>query len=297
MTLSWGKSEDDIQVTSYDIYQEDTRIHSVSGAETTAQVSGLRPGTVYTFTVRARDAAENSSPDSAAVDLTTPAAPGKGPSTAPTGLRATARKGSIDLTWTPPDTGGEPVEAHELYLNGKPATTIVWGAMPTGPTAAYTMTVTDKPGTRYSIKLRAKLPDGKWGTSRRSGRSWCGRGPPPSAQWCRPRPPSPAERPHPVNTPPAPAPTHRVQIEYCTQCRWLPRAAWLAQELLTTFEAELDELALKPGTGGVFVVRVDGDVVWDRREHGFPEPTAVKRLVRDRVAPGRTLGHSDRSAE
>ncbi len=79
----------------------------------------------------------------------------------------------------------------------------------------------------------------------------------------------------------------RVEIEYCTQCRWLPRAAWLAQELLTTFEAELTELVLRPGTGGVLVVRVDGEVVWDRRAQGFPEPTAVKRAVRDRVAPGR----------
>lgn len=87
---------------------------------------------------------------------------------------------------------------------------------------------------------------------------------------------------------------HRVQIEYCTQCRWLPRASWLAQELLTTFEQELTELALKPGTGGVFVVRVDDEVVWDRREQGFPEPTAVKRLVRDRVAPEKSLGHSER---
>ena len=64
----------------------------------------------------------------------------------------------------------------------------------------------------------------------------------------------------------------RVEIEYCTQCRWLPRAAWLAQELLTTFEAELSELALKPGKGGVFVVRVDDEVVWDRRDQGFPAP-------------------------
>ncbi|MFG2309915.1 SelT/SelW/SelH family protein [Streptomyces sp. NPDC048566] len=88
----------------------------------------------------------------------------------------------------------------------------------------------------------------------------------------------------------------RVQIEYCTQCRWLPRAAWLAQELLTTFEAELEELSLKPGTGGVFVVRVGGEVVWDRRDQGFPEPTAVKRVVRDRLAPGMSLGHADRSA-
>jgi selenoprotein W-related protein len=93
----------------------------------------------------------------------------------------------------------------------------------------------------------------------------------------------------------APAP-RRVTIEYCTQCRWLPRAAWLAQELLTTFEAELDELALKPGTGGVFVVRAGDEVVWDRRQHGFPEPTAVKRAVRDRVAPGKTLGHSERTS-
>ena len=99
-----------------------------------------------------------------------------------------------------------------------------------------------------------------------------------------------------MNSPtPLPGSGHRVQIEYCTQCRWLPRAAWLAQELLTTFEAELDELALKPGTGGVLIVRVDGEVVWDRRKQGFPEPTAVKRLVRDRVAPGRTLGHSEKA--
>lgn len=87
----------------------------------------------------------------------------------------------------------------------------------------------------------------------------------------------------------------RVEIEYCTQCRWLPRAAWLAQELLATFEAEVSEVALKPGTGGVFVVRAGGVVVWDRREQGFPEPTAVKRAVRDRVAPGKTLGHSEKT--
>ncbi|WP_405603417.1 fibronectin type III domain-containing protein [Streptomyces sp. NBC_01410] len=162
VTLSWARSADDIGVTSYDIYQEDSRIHSVHGTQTTARVTGLRPGTVYTFTVRARDAAENSSPDSNAVDLTTASAPGKGPTTAPTDLKATARKGNIDLSWTPPQTGG-PVKEHQLFLNGKLATTIVWGAQPPAGTAAYTITVTEKPGTRYSIKLRAKLPDGKWG--------------------------------------------------------------------------------------------------------------------------------------
>jgi len=88
--------------------------------------------------------------------------------------------------------------------------------------------------------------------------------------------------------------TARIEIEYCTQCRWLPRAAWLAQELLGSFEAELAEVALVPGRGGVFDVRVDGEVVWSRAAQGFPDPSAVKRLVRDRVAPGRDLGHVER---
>jgi selenoprotein W-related protein len=87
--------------------------------------------------------------------------------------------------------------------------------------------------------------------------------------------------------------TARIAIEYCTRCRWLPRAVWLAQELLGTFEADVSEVSLVPGTGGVFRVSVDEEVVWDRGEQGFPEPSAVKRLVRDRVAPGRSLGHVD----
>ena len=88
-----------------------------------------------------------------------------------------------------------------------------------------------------------------------------------------------------------------MEIEYCTQCRWVARAAWLAQELLTTFEADLGEVALVPGGGGDFLVRVRGEVVWDRRVQGFPEPSAVKRVVRDRVTPGRDLGHVERRGD
>jgi selenoprotein W-related protein len=86
-----------------------------------------------------------------------------------------------------------------------------------------------------------------------------------------------------------------VEIEYCRQCRWLARAAWTAQELLTTFEEELDGVTLVPGTGGVFRVTIGDKVVWSRKDEGrFPEIAELKQLVRDVVAPGRALGHSDR---
>lgn len=90
-------------------------------------------------------------------------------------------------------------------------------------------------------------------------------------------------------------PTPRVEIIYCTQCRWLLRAAWLAQELLSTFAAELGEVALIPGTGGVFEIRTGGEVLWSRREQGrFPDAKEIKQRVRDRIAPDKNLGHSDR---
>lgn len=88
----------------------------------------------------------------------------------------------------------------------------------------------------------------------------------------------------------------RVEIEYCTQCRWLLRAAWMAQELLTTFEAELTEVALLPGAGGIFEVRVEGKLLWSRAAQGrFPEVKELKQLVRDVLAPGKDLGHADRA--
>jgi selenoprotein W-related protein len=86
-----------------------------------------------------------------------------------------------------------------------------------------------------------------------------------------------------------------VEIAYCTQCRWLLRAAWMAQELLTTFEDDVSGVTLVPGRGGVFEVRVDGEILWSRAAEGrFPEIKELKQRLRDRIAPGRDLGHSDR---
>ncbi len=86
-----------------------------------------------------------------------------------------------------------------------------------------------------------------------------------------------------------------VTIEYCTRCNWLLRAGWMAQELLSTFGEELGSVALVPGTGGIFAIRVDGELVWERkRDGGFPDVKALKQRVRDAFDPERDLGHLDR---
>ena len=86
----------------------------------------------------------------------------------------------------------------------------------------------------------------------------------------------------------------RIKIIYCQQCGWLLRASWMAQELLTTFAQELEEVSLSPGTGGVFEVRVDGQLVWSRKEMGrFPDIKELKKIVRDISAPDKDLGHSE----
>jgi len=86
-----------------------------------------------------------------------------------------------------------------------------------------------------------------------------------------------------------------VEIAYCRQCRWLARATWTAQELLTTFEDEIGGVLLRPGIGGVFDIWIDGALVFSRKTAGrHAEITELKQLVRDIVAPERSLGHSDR---
>ena len=90
---------------------------------------------------------------------------------------------------------------------------------------------------------------------------------------------------------------HGIAIRYCTGCRWLTRAAWVAQELLTTFENELHEVALQPGASGEFSIWLNGSCMWDRKlQDGFPELKLLKQSIRDVVAQYKDLGHSDTSS-
>lgn len=89
-----------------------------------------------------------------------------------------------------------------------------------------------------------------------------------------------------------------IRITYCTQCNWMLRAAWMAQELLSSFGADLAEVTLVPGTGGIYEVACDGETIWERkRDGGFPEAAELKRRIRDKVWPEKQLGHVDRRAE
>ncbi|CEJ89489.1 Putative Selenoprotein domain-containing protein [[Torrubiella] hemipterigena] len=105
------------------------------------------------------------------------------------------------------------------------------------------------------------------------------------------------------------APLPRIAIQFCTQCKWNLRAAYFAQELLSTFATSLGEVALQPATGGIFTVTIStltvGDaataapthtVLWDRKvDGGFPETKELKRRVRDVIDPKRDLGHVDKN--
>ncbi|KAH7632247.1 Rdx family-domain-containing protein [Sordaria sp. MPI-SDFR-AT-0083] len=122
----------------------------------------------------------------------------------------------------------------------------------------------------------------------------------------------------PTLTTSAPTPTllPRITIRFCTQCKWMLRAAYYAQELLSTFSTSLGEVALQPSTGGTFVVditysnstinmdnqnqtptdpEIQTKTLWDRKtDGGFPETKELKRRVRDVIQPDRNLGHVDR---
>ncbi|MEU2912803.1 fibronectin type III domain-containing protein [Streptomyces massasporeus] len=163
--LSWTASTDDRGVVSYDIHQGDTKIHGVGGGQTATVLTGLRPGTDYTFTVRARDAAGNVSPAGPAVRLTTPGTD-DGRATAPTDFRATSHREDgayqLDLSWVPPRVDGEITE-YQIHLDGRAATSLVYGGTAPRERATYSFYAGRHAGVTHRVRVRAMLPDGTWG--------------------------------------------------------------------------------------------------------------------------------------
>jgi selenoprotein W-related protein len=87
-----------------------------------------------------------------------------------------------------------------------------------------------------------------------------------------------------------------ITITYCTRCKWMFRATWIAQELLSTFEHEIVGITLKPDhSGGVFTIHAGDELIFSRQAQSrFPDIKELKQMVRDKIAPGKDLGHSDR---
>lgn len=88
-----------------------------------------------------------------------------------------------------------------------------------------------------------------------------------------------------------------ITIEYCPKCGWLLRAAYMAQEILTTFTDDLKGVTLVPSEiSGQYTISVNDETLFDRKEQGrFPEIKELKQLIRDKVAPEKSLGHSDKT--
>ena len=90
-----------------------------------------------------------------------------------------------------------------------------------------------------------------------------------------------------------------ITIEYCPKCGWLLRAAYMAQEILTTFNDDVKQVTLQPSeVGGSYKISIDNKKIFDRKEYnGFPEIKEIKQMVRDVVNPTKSLGHADRKVE
>ncbi|WP_265110551.1 SelT/SelW/SelH family protein [Halosolutus halophilus] len=73
-----------------------------------------------------------------------------------------------------------------------------------------------------------------------------------------------------------------VEIEYCVPCGFLSRAEDVQHALLTSFGEELDAVTLETGDRGVFIVRADGDVVFDKQQDEY-DVDEIVRSVRERL--------------
>lgn len=89
-----------------------------------------------------------------------------------------------------------------------------------------------------------------------------------------------------------------IEIEYCPKCNWMLRAAYMSQEILSSFTEDIHGVFLIPSEiAGRYTIRIDNKEIFDRKRAGrFPEIKELKQLIRDIVAPEKSLGHSDKTS-
>lgn len=171
-TVTWtAPGNGGATITSYTITSNPAGgAATVSGAVTTATITGLTNGTAYTFTVTATNA-NGTSPASAPSNSVTPSgatAPG-----APTNVRATAGNTQATVTWTAPaSNGGSAITSYTAAVatvNGAapaspisvtvnaPATTATLTGLTNGSAYTFTVTATNSAGTSLASAATAPV--------------------------------------------------------------------------------------------------------------------------------------------
>lgn len=148
-TLSWGASSDNVGVSAYEIFRDGVSLGTTGSLS--ANITGLSPNTTYAMTVRARDAAGNWSPQSAPLNVTTPADTTP-PSTPSAPAAGSVMSYSVTLSW-PAATDNVGVTAYEVFRDG----------VSQGTTTTLSLNLTSlTPGTTYSLTIRARDAAGNW---------------------------------------------------------------------------------------------------------------------------------------
>src|SRR5947207_2085752 len=99
INLSWAASTDNVKVTRYIVRRDGVKI--ATPVSTSYTDTGLSAATTYSYTVAARDAVGNTSPDSTSVSVTTAIAADTTPPSTPTGLTAAvAGSTGANLSWS-----------------------------------------------------------------------------------------------------------------------------------------------------------------------------------------------------
>lgn len=118
--LTWTASTDNLGVTGYDIYRNDTKVATVGGSALSYTDSFLNSAATYNYYIKARDGSGNTSPASATVSVNTLAPP----PAAPTGLQAVNVKDTTaGLTWTA-SAGSTSTTDYDIYRNNQKVATV-----------------------------------------------------------------------------------------------------------------------------------------------------------------------------
>jgi chitinase len=148
IALAWSASTDNVGVVAYDVFQNGGSSPVASPTGTSATIGSLAANTSFTFTVRARDAAGNSSAPSAALTVKTKPSTCAAVPSVPANLRSTAMtSATVDLAWNASTSGtGCSAAQYLVFQNGAQIT----------QTSGTTVTASGLlPATTYSFSVAA----------------------------------------------------------------------------------------------------------------------------------------------